>query len=144
MKTAPDAEATQRLKLDLLVDAHLQGLRDGDVEALMATTAHDVVYELVGRSPCSVRGQEAVRAHHIQELANSMYERDVPLRRLYGDGFVVDEMVWEGRITGRIGSLVGHGRRVSHRLLRVFEVSDDRITRQSIYLDFASLSEQLA
>ena len=74
-----------------------------------------------------------MRAHLLQEFANTMHERDVPLRRLYGDGFVVDEMIWEVRITGRVGSLVGNGRRVTQRILRIFELRDGRVAHQSVY-----------
>lgn len=137
------ADATERTALDLLVDTHLHALRDGDVETVMSTVTDDVEYDLVGTFPSSVRGRDAVRTHHLQEFANTMYERDVPLRRLYGDGFVVDELIWEGRITGRVGSLVGNGRRVTQRILRVFEVRDGRVARQSIYVDFAAMTRQL-
>ena len=136
-------EHSQRAPIDLLVDSHLNALRDGDVEAVLDTLTEDVEYDLVGASPNTLRGRDAVRAHHLQEFANTMYERDVPLRRLYGDGFVVDELIWEGRITGRVGWLVGNGRRVTQRVLRVFELRDGRVARQSIYTDFAAITRQL-
>jgi len=135
--------ATQRARLDLLVDTQLHALRDGDVETITSTMTDDVEYDLVGAFPNSVRGRDAVRAHLLREFANTMYERDVPLRRLYGDGFVVDEMIWEGRITGRVGSLVGHGRRVTQRILRIFELRAGRVARQSVYFDFAAMTRQL-
>lgn len=135
---------TQRTRLDLLVDSHLHALREGDIESVMSTITEDVEYDLVGSSVNSIRGKEAVRFHHLQEFANTMHERDIPLRRLIGRGFVVDELIWEGRVTGRVGSLAGNGRRVSQRILRIFEVREERIARQSIYTDFAAISRQLA
>lgn len=135
---------SERTQLDALVDSHLHALRDGDLEAVMSTTTDDVVYELIGGALRTVRGREGVRAHHLQEFANTIHERDIPLRRLYGDGFVVDELIWEGRITGRVGPLAGNGRRVTHRILRIFEVRDGRVAHQSVYSDFASVSRQLA
>jgi uncharacterized protein len=138
------ASATERTQLDALVDSHLQALRDGDLEAVMSTMTDDIVYELIGGALSTVRGREAVRAHHLREFANAIHERDIPLRRLYGDGFAVDELIWEGRITGRVGLIAGNGRRVTHRILRIFEVRDGRIAHQSIYSDFASVSRQLA
>jgi len=132
-----------RTALELLVDTHLHALRDGDLETIMGTVRDDVEYDLIGAVPNSLRGRDAVRAHHLQEFANTMHERDVPLRRLYGEGFVVDELIWEGRITGRVGSLVGNGRRVTQRILRIFEVHDGRVARQSIYFDFAAMTRQL-
>jgi steroid delta-isomerase-like uncharacterized protein len=133
-----------RTGLDLLVDTHLHALREGDVETVMSTITDDVEYDLVGTLGGTIRGREAIRAHHLEEFANTMHERDVPLRRLYGAGFVVDELIWEGHITGRIGSLVGNGRRVSRRILRIFEVRDGYLSRQSIYTDYAAIARQLA
>ena len=132
-----------RAEVDLLLDTHLRALRDGDVETLMNTVSEDVEYDLVGATPASLRGRDAVRAHHLQEFANTMLERSIPLRRLHGQGFVIDEQIWEGRITGHVGSLVGSGRRVSLRILRVVEVAGDQVTRQTVYTDFAALSRQL-
>lgn len=143
MKGGIAVNATERAKLDLLVDTQLHALRDGDVETLLGTMTEDVEYDLVGTTPNSVHGKDAVRTHHLQELANIMHERDVPLRRLYGDGFVIDEMIWEGRITGKVGSLVGHGRRVTQRILRIFELRDGHVARQTIYSDFAAITRQL-
>jgi len=137
-------DVAQRTRLDLLVDAHLHALRDSDIETVMSCASEDVEYDLVGSAPSAIRGREAVRNHHLREFANTMHERNVPVRRLYGEGFVVDELTWEGRITGRVGPLVGHGRRVSHRILRIFEVRDGLVARQSIYTDFAAIARQLA
>lgn len=137
-------EAAYLTRLDLLVDTHLHALRDGDVETALGGLTEDVEYDLVGCTPSSIRGKDAVRAHHVQDFANTMHERDVPLRRLYGDGFVIDELIWEGRITGRVGHLVGNGRRVSQRILRILEVRDGLVARQTIYTDFATITRQLA
>jgi hypothetical protein len=137
-------DAARRTQLDMLVDTLLHALRGGDVETLMAGLTDDVEYELVGSSPSAIHGKDAVRAHHVRELANTMPERDIPLRRLYGHGFVIDELIWEGRITGRVGQLIGSGRRVSHRILRIFEVRDLLVARQTIYSDFVAITRQLA
>ena len=130
--------------MDRVLDTYLHALRDGDLETLMSTVAEEVEYDLVGATPSSIRGREAVRAHHLQDFANTMHERDIPLRRLHGEGFVMDEQIWEGRITGHVGSLAGNGRRVSLRMLRIVEVAGDQMTRQSVYTDFAALRRQLA
>lgn len=133
----------QRLMLDLLVDTHMRALGEGDVETLLTTLADDIEHELVGGSTVPARGKDAVRAHYIQAFANAMQERNIPLRRLYGEGFVIDEAIWEGRITGRVGALVGNGRRVTQRVLRVFEVRNGLVTRQTTYPDHAALTRQL-
>jgi ketosteroid isomerase-like protein len=144
METGTELEAARQASLDLLVDTYLHAFRAADVETALSTLAEDVELDLVGSTPSSIRGKEAVRANHLEEFANTMHERDLPLRRLYGPGFVADELVWEGRVTGRVGPLIGNGRRVSRRVLRIFEVRGGLITRQSVYTDFAALARQLA
>jgi steroid delta-isomerase-like uncharacterized protein len=143
MGGATGVGSAQRVKLDLLVDTHVRALGDGDLETLLTTVTDDIELELVGVATSPTRGKDAVRAQCMQEFANAMQERNIPLRRLYGDGFVIDEVIWEGRITGRVGSLLGKGRRVTQRVLRVFEVRDGLVTRQSTYSDYAALTRQL-
>jgi uncharacterized protein len=144
MENGTEVDAAQRATADLLIDTYLHAIRAADIETALSTLADGVELDLVGSTPSSIRGKEAVRAHHLEEFANTIHERDVHLRRLHGPGFVVDELVWEGRITGRVGSLVGNGRRVSQRILRIFEVRDGQVARESIYADYAAISRQLA
>jgi uncharacterized protein len=143
MENGIGLEEAEHTKLDLLVDTYLHALRSADVETALSTLADEVELDLVGCTPTSIRGKDAVRAHHLSEFANTMHERDIPLRRLYGPGFVIDELIWEGRITGRVGPLIGNGRRVSQRILRIFEIREGRFARQSIYSDFAAMTRQL-
>ena len=134
----------RRAGLDRLVDAYLRAERAGDVETMLDAVSDDVEHEMFGAGDNPVRGREGLRARSLAHFANQATERQIPLRRLYGDGFVVDEAVWEGRITGRLGPWVGAGRRVSHRVLRIFEVQNGRIARVSVYPDFAAIVPQLS
>ncbi|MFN2464597.1 MAG: nuclear transport factor 2 family protein [Candidatus Dormibacteria bacterium] len=128
---------------EVLIDAHLRALAESDVDALLGTVADNIEYDFIAGATGAVRGKDAVRAHHLTEFANVISERWIPLRRLYGEGFVVDEVIWEGRITGRLGALVGKGRRVSQRVLRIFEIRNGQVSRQSIYSDHAAVARQL-
>lgn len=138
-------DAEQRA-LKHLVEGYLRAEREEDVEAILAVMTDDVEHELLGAadSTASVRGKGDVRARYFQRFANTTGERTIPLRRLYGEGFVVDEMVWEGRITGRLGPLVGGGRRVSHKVLNIFEMRDGQISRVTEYTDVAAIMRQLS
>ena len=71
-------------------------------------------------------------------------EAVTPLRRLYGDGFVVDETVWHGRIAdGRQFLCGGRSGRVSFRLLHIFEFRDGKIAREDVWCDLAAVQRQL-
>jgi hypothetical protein len=132
-----------RADLDRLVDAQLRAEHDGDIEAILAPMATSIAHDVVGSTSSSVQGIEAVRRRYHDLLAATVHERDVPLRRLYGPGFVLDEHVWSGRLTGRAFELDGHGRWISHRVLWLLEVRDGRIVRETIWNDIEAIRRQL-
>src|SRR5664279_297854 len=116
-----------RADLDQLVNAQLRAEHDGDVEALLAPMAATIVHDVVGSTNNAVQGLEAVRRRYHDLLAATVHERDVPLRRLYGPGFVRD----------------GHGRWISHRVLGLMEVRDGRIVRETVWNDIEAIRRQL-
>jgi predicted ester cyclase len=66
------------------------------------------------------------------------------LRRYYGADFVVDESLWEGTAPGTPFGIPGHGRRLTFRLLHIFDMAPDgQIKRENVWLDFASILQQL-
>ena len=77
-------------------------------------------------------------------FADMKGEGVTPLRRLYGQNFVVDETLWRGRIeNGRIFLREGKSGNVSFRLLHVFELDGAKITREQVWCDLAAVQRQL-
>ena len=67
-----------------------------------------------------------------------------PLRRLYGEDFVVDETLWQGRVVnGRPFLMEGKSGPVSFRLLHVFELRQGKIASEQVWCDLAALQRQL-
>jgi predicted ester cyclase len=132
-----------RAELDQLVDIQLRAEHDGDIEAILASMAETVIHDLVGALDNPIQGLPAVRRRYHDVLAATVHERDVPLRRLYGPNFVLDERVWSGRLTGRAFDIDGHGRWLSHRVLWLLEVRDGRIVRETVWNDLAAIRRQL-
>ena len=132
-----------RAELDQLVDVQLRAEHDGDIEAILASMAETVIHDLVGSLDNPIQGLPAVRRRYHDVLAATVHERDVPLRRLYGPNFVLDERVWSGRLTGRAFDFDGHGRWISHRVLWLLEVRDGRIVRETVWNDLAAIRRQL-
>jgi uncharacterized protein len=143
MKPHEDPTQDARASLDRLVDTQLCAEHDGDIEAILATMADSVVHDVVDSAENPVQGLAAVRRRYRDLLAATIHEHDVPMRRLYGEGFVLDEHVWHGRLTGRAFGIDGRGRLVSHRVHWLLEVRDDRIVRQTVWNDLASIRRQL-
>jgi hypothetical protein len=136
--------AMQRSKLDRLVDSFLRAEGAADVDTIQSLATEDVEYQQFGFETRSASGTNALRVQYQQDFANVVHEHDSPLRRLHGDGFVVDESTWEGRVVGRLGPYTGGGRRLNHRVLRIFEVRRDQIVHLSIYPDLAAIMRQLS
>ena len=67
-----------------------------------------------------------------------------PVHRLYGEGFAVDEAIWNRRIEdGRLFGCPGRSGQVSLRLLHVFEFDGNNISRENGWCDLAAIQEQL-
>lgn len=143
MELRPDPDQDARAGLDRLVDAQLRAEHDGDLEAILAPMAEAVLHDVVGSTENPIQGLGAVRSRYRDLLAATVHERDVPIRRLYGSNFVLDEHAWHGRLTGRAFDIDGHGRWMSHRVLWLLEVRDGRILRQTVWNDLAAIRRQL-
>jgi predicted ester cyclase len=87
---------------------------------------------------------DAIRGMYTRLFADVKGEGVTPVRRLYGDGFVVDETVWHGRVDdGALLGVPGRSGQVSFRMLHVFEIADGEITREQVWCDLAALQQQL-
>jgi hypothetical protein len=75
------------------------------------------------------------------DLAESKVE---PLRRLYGDDFLIDESLWRGNAPGKPFGLEGKGRPLKFRLLHVIEFGDNGdMKREQVWVDLAAIIRQL-
>lgn len=138
------ANAFSRADLDRLVDGQLRAEHDNDIEAILAPMADAIAHHVVGSNEQAAVGREAVRRRYQDLLAASVHERDEPIRRLYGTDFVLDEHVWSGHLTGRAFEIDGHGRRLRHRVLWLFEVRDGQIVTETVWNDLGEIRRQLA
>jgi steroid delta-isomerase-like uncharacterized protein len=131
-----------RTAVDALVDDHFQAEIDGDLDRLLATFADDVEHDVVG-NPAVSTGKEEVTAFYRGLLADLALDDITTVRRYHGDGFVVDESLVTARAIGTPFGIPGRGRTVRFRLLHVFEIRGDEITRENAWLDVAAVLGQL-
>jgi hypothetical protein len=136
-------QTQERAGLDRLVDGQLRAEHDGDLDGILAPMTEAIVHEVVGLDGGPVCGHDAVRRRYRELLAATVHEVDLPIRRRYGPGFVLDEHEWTGRITGRAFGIDGHGRRLSHRVLWLIETRGGRIVSETVWNDLAGIRRQL-
>lgn len=84
--------------IDRLIDEHFGFEAADDVEEVLATLTDDASHHLVGSPFGIVTDRDAIRRFYETLFADVKGESVEPVGRWYGDGFVVDEAIWTGRI----------------------------------------------
>lgn len=131
-------------EMDRRMDEHFAYEMRDDVAGVLATLAEDVEHDIVGWPTGPVHGRDATRPFYETLFADLSDGRVATLRRLHGDGFLVDESLWTGRATGRPFGLEGRGRPLEFRLLHVVEfTAEGQIARENVWLDMAAILRQL-
>jgi hypothetical protein len=133
-----------RAQMDSKIEEHFGFEAADDVEGVLATLSDDVEHDIVGSPSGPTTGREGARPFYESLFADLSESRLKPLRRLYGDNFLVDESLWSGKAPGRPFGLEGRGRPLEFRLLHVIEfTSEGGIKRENVWLDFAAIVQQL-
>lgn len=136
--------APTREEMDRMLDEHFAYEARDDVAGVLSTLAPDVEHDIVGWPTGPVHEREGARPFYETLFRDLADGRVTCTRRLYGDGFVVDESVWRGTAPGRPFGFEGRGRPLEFRLLHVLEFGDDaRITREQVWVDLAAIRAQL-
>jgi hypothetical protein len=133
-----------RMEMDRKLDEHFGFEKHDDVDGVLATLAPNVEHDVVGWPPGPARGRAGARPFYEALFADLSESRVECLRRLYGDGFVVDESFWRGKAPGRPFGLEGRGRALEFRLLHVVEFAESGdIRRENVWVDLAAINQQL-
>jgi uncharacterized protein len=136
--------ALSRAEMDGKMDEHFAFEVRDDVGGVLATLAPDVEHDIVGWPTGPTHGREAARGFYDALFADLSDGRIQCLRRLYGENFMVDDSMWQGRAPGRPFGLEGRDRPLSFRLLHVVEFSDSGdIKRENVWVDLAAIVQQL-
>lgn len=133
-----------REEMDALVGEHFHFEATDDVDGVMGTLDDGAIHEVIP-SPVGELDDPVRQRAYYEMLFGAMTGTSVePLRRYYGDDFLVDETLWHGRIhDGRPFLCDGRSGDVSFRLLHVFEFRDGRIAREQVWCDLAEIQRQL-
>jgi ketosteroid isomerase-like protein len=133
-----------REEMDRAVDEHFRFEADDDIDGVLASLADGVEHEVIP-SPFGTHGDVTkIRAYYEMLFASVRGESTTPVRRLYGDDFLVDETVWHGFVEdGRPFLCDGKSGQVSFRILHVFRFKEGKITVERAWLDLAAIQSQL-
>ena len=130
--------------MDRMIDEHFGYEAADDVEGVLSTLTPDVIHDIVGMPTGPTYGPENARNFYENLFADLSDGKVTCLRRLYGDNFLVDESMWEGKAPGSPFGIPGNGRPLEFRLLHVIEFADDGlIKRENVWIDLAAILRQL-
>ena len=131
-------------QMDQKIDEHFNFEATDNVAGVLGTLAPDVTHDIVGYPTGPTQDREAIKAFYEGLFADLSDGKVKSLRRLYGDNFMVDESMWQGRAPGRPFGVEGNNRPLSFRLLHVVEFSEaGQIQKEQVWLDMAAILQQL-
>ena len=93
--------AMTRAEMDRRMDEHFRFEATDNIEGVLKTLAPDVEHDVVGWPTGPSHGRDATKPFYDALFADLSDGKVECLRRLYGEGFLVDESVWKGRAPGR-------------------------------------------
>jgi uncharacterized protein len=133
-----------RGEMDRKIDEHFAFEARDDVAGVLGTLAPDAEHDIVGWPTGPTRGRDNARPFYDALFADLSDGKVSCIRRLYGDQFLVDESLWQGKAAGRPFGLEGKGRPLAFRLLHVVEFTDGgEIARENVWVDLAAIMQQL-
>ncbi len=133
-----------REEMDARMDEHFGFEARDDIEGVLATLDPDAEHDIVGMPGGPTHGRDAARPFYEALFSDLSDGQVTSLRRLYGDGFLVDESVWRGRAPGRPFGIEGRNRPLEFRLLHVIEFAEGgTIRRENVWIDLAAVIRQL-
>jgi steroid delta-isomerase-like uncharacterized protein len=130
-------------QIDALLEEHFRQEAAGDVEGTLETFTDDVIHDVVGDPAGELHGPAAVGARYDDLFRNVRGESFDVKFRLYGENFVVDDKLWTASVVGDFLGIPGNGRRITIRVLHVFEFRGGRISRENVWIDGAAAIAQL-
>lgn len=127
-----------------LIDRHIAAEGQGDIDGAVAVYCDDVEHDVVGFPNGRSQGKDGARAFYTYLTANFRSEAWTELHRCVASDAMVLEQEMTGTVVGALLGLPGKGRRISFRMLHVFEFRDGLISRENVWLDSAAVLEQLS
>ncbi|HEY7279118.1 MAG TPA: ester cyclase [Trebonia sp.] len=131
-------------RMTALVEQHLKAEDAGDVDGAVAVYTDDVEHDVVGWPGGPLHGKDAAREFYRELTANFRIEQQRPTHQyLAADAVILDQQL-TGTVTGTLMGLPGNSRRITFRILHVFEFKDELISRENAWLDGAAILQQLS
>ncbi len=131
-------------EMKALVERHLKAEGAGDVEGAIAVYTDDIEHDAVGFPGAPSKGKGAAKAFYEELTRNFRTEEERPTHEYATNDALVLEQLMTGTVTGQMLGMPGNNRRITFRILHVFEFRDGLISRENVWLDTATIVGQLS
>jgi steroid delta-isomerase-like uncharacterized protein len=129
--------------MDRLIEIHLAAEKAGDTAGAVSVYTDDVEHDVVGNPGGPVHGKGGAKGFYDYLTREVHTEEMQAVRSYYGRDFCVVEHMCTSTVPGSFFGVPGHGRRVSFRLLHIWEFRDGRMSRENVWIDGGSVIAQL-
>jgi SnoaL-like polyketide cyclase len=126
-----------------LTAQHVAAEIAGDSASAVSMYTADVEHDVVGWPTGPVHGPAAAQGFYDQLISTLDTERMTPVREQFGEDFCVVEHECTAVINGEFMGIPGSGRRVTFRMLHVWDFKNDAISRENVWLDAGAIAAQL-
>lgn len=130
-------------EMNQLIDQHIAAEMAGDTEGAVAMYTDDVIHDDVGAPTGPLHGPRAAKGFYDFLTTNLKTERMDVNHAWYGETFCVFEHDCTGTVVGELLGIPGNGKRITFRLLHVWEFRDGLMSRENVWLDTAAIVAQL-
>src|SRR5262249_44702702 len=131
----------QRMKE--LIEQHVAAEMAGDTAGAVRVYTDDVEHDVIGSPTGPVHGPAAAQGFYDHLSADLDTEQMTPTREQYGENFCVVEHEATCVVKGAFMGVPGNGRRVTFRMLHVWDFKDDAISREQVWMDGGAIAAQL-
>jgi hypothetical protein len=134
----------ERSEMDAIINDHFMHEANDDLDGVMGTLAEGASHEIIPGPYGVLTDPGRIREFYAKLYTELTGEGVTPVRRLYGDTFVVDETIWHGHIADQGSLLAGHrSGNADLRLLHVFDLRDGKIVKEQAWWDLGLVQRQL-
>jgi steroid delta-isomerase-like uncharacterized protein len=133
----------QQADMKQLIEQHMAAEAAGDTAGCVAMYTEDVAHDVVGAPSGPLRGKAAAQGFYEYLVQSIKTEAMTETHTYYGDDFCVMEHAWTGTVPGEFLGIPGNGRRISFRLLHIWDFRDGLISRENVWLDGNAIVAQL-
>jgi len=134
---------TTPAQMDELIQQHIAAETAGDVAGAIAMYTDDIEHDVVGSPTGPVTGKAAAQGFYEFLTTNIQTETMDATHTYYGDESCVAEHLWTGTVPGEFLGIPGNGRRITFRMIHIWEFRDGLMSRENVWLDGNAIVTQL-